>query len=43
MAENKVSENPEEEIRVIVQLKASPAIKSEKEQYTDAVKKKRTS
>ena len=40
LAENKVSENPEEEIRVIVQLKASPAVKSEKEQYSDAVKKK---
>lgn len=40
ISENKNNENPDEEIRVIVQLKASPAVKSEKEQYSDAVKKK---
>ena len=40
LSENKSSENLEEEIRVIVQLKESPAIKIEKNQYTSSVKKK---
>ena len=40
LSENKSSENLEEEIRVIVQLKESPAINSEKDEYTSSVKKK---
>ena len=40
ISENKNNENPEEEIRVIVQLKAAPAVKVEKDEYTSSVKKK---